>query len=193
MTPGMLLDINEDYYFWHDGAYSNLLHSLAPYLHPLLASFASELMSGLDSLVQGEMGIVLRTKMGAAEFYQIFCDDGDEGTEGKGRSEWRDAFLTQPISRMVEVYCPLGAVWDRGYGNLLKRNGGREWQQSCVRVERERGARMGDVVDEVRGLLKADGDMEREGSELVLEWRFGTSAEMEVLMEDFDLFLDGSG
>jgi hypothetical protein len=187
----MLLDISDDYYFWHDGAYSNLLHSLSPYLHPVLAHYATELMSGLKSLAEGEMGTVLRTKMGATVFYQLFCDD-DEIAEG---GSWKQEYLTKPSSKVVEIYCPLGATWDKGYANVLGRRGGREWQQRCVRVERERGVRMGDVVDEVRGVLKAEEDMEREGSEVVLEWRFGASAEMSVGMRrvGVDAFLDGSG
>jgi hypothetical protein len=190
MTPGILLDISDDYYFWHDGAYSNLLHALSPFLHPLLASCAVEVVSGLESLVVGEMGIVLRTKMGTAAFWELF---GEEEEEGKEREGWRVGYLTKPSCKVVEVYCPMGALWDEGYGNVLRRQRGREWQQRCVRVERERGVRMGDVVDELRGVLKVEMDMEAEGQEVVLEWRFGASADSVPVSVPVDAYLDGSG
>jgi hypothetical protein len=194
MTSGMLLDICDDYYFWHDGAYSNLLHTLSPFLHPLLATCAVELMSGLESLVQGEMGIVVRTKMGTVGFWELFGDEEEEDySYGKERDGWRDAYLTKPSCKVVEVYCPMGAVWDEGYGNVLRRQGGREWQQRCVRVERERGVRMGDIVDELKGVLKVEESMEAEGAEILLEWRFGRSADPVLVSVPVNAYLDGSG
>jgi hypothetical protein len=194
MTSGMLLDISDDYYFWHDGAYSNLLQTLSPFLHPLLATCAVELMSGLESLVQGEMGIVVRTKMGTAGFWELFGDEEEEDCSyGKENEGWKDSYLTKPASKVVEIYCSMGAVWDKGYGNVLRRQGGREWQQRCLRVERARGVRMGDVVDELKGVLKVEEEMEAEGAEVVLEWRFGASAHSVPVSVPVDAYLNGSG
>jgi hypothetical protein len=133
MTPGMLLDISDDYYFWHEGAYSNLQYSISPYLHPVLAKCAVELMSGLENLVEGEMSVVIRTKIGTAEFL-LFCDEDEDICE-------RHRYLTSPASKVVEVYCPMGAVWDDGYKNVRHRLGERDWHQRCLRVERGRGVR----------------------------------------------------
>jgi hypothetical protein len=47
------------------------------------------------------------------------------------------------------------------------------------------------VLDELRGVLKVEEDMEAESTEVVLEWRFGSSADS--MSTPVDTYLDGSG
>lgn len=94
--------------------------------------------------------------------------------------------LTQPCTKSVEVRCVDGAVWDTEYGNVQRRGGDMEWMQQCVRVERERGVRTCDVIDELRGVMTADKVMrERDGS-VLLEWRMGCYSAVSLSYEAFD-------
>jgi hypothetical protein len=188
-NAGVLLDISDDYYFWHESAYSNLLSGLRQYLHPWLGKYLCEFVGELEEITQGEMGVCIRTKSSAAEF-----DDWFVGGE-RVMQEWRglEAYLTRPAIRSVEIYCVEGAVWDQEYGNVLRRGARREWQQRCVRIERERGIRMGDVVDELRDMLKTSevvaGLGEDARGEVLLEWRFEDAATRMTCFE----WLDSTG
>lgn len=109
------------------------------------------------------------------------------GSEGGKQMEIENAkYLTKPLTKSVEIYCVSGRVWDQQYKNVQWRNGNRDWQQRCVRIERERGVSMCDVIDELRGVLKADGLAPKDtNAEVLLEWRMG---EHPVDMSAFDAF-----
>jgi hypothetical protein len=101
--------------------------------------------------------------------------------------------LSKPVTRKVEVYCVEGAAWDQEYVNVLQRGARKEWQQRCVKIERRNGIRLGDVVDELRGMLKPNeavtefgGDVQKE---VLLEWRFDDAA---IRMMCFE-WLDSTG
>jgi hypothetical protein len=134
------------------------------------------------------MGICVRTKLSAGEFDEWFVEEKEE-KERRGM----EAYVTKPVTRSVEIYCVEGAEWDQEYGNLLRRGARREWQQRCVKIERERGIRMGDVVDELRGMLKTSdvvaghGEDARQG--VLLEWRFEEAATRMMCFE----WLDSTG
>ncbi|KNG51613.1 mfs general substrate transporter [Stemphylium lycopersici] len=181
LNPALLIDISDDYYFWHDGAYGNLLNALTPHLHPFLTKHACDLVDGIDKIVKGEMGICLRTEINMGDFEEMF------GSEGGKQVEIENAkYLTKPLTKSVEIYCVSGRVWDQQYKNVQWRNGNRDWQQRCVRIERERGVSMCDVIDELRGVLKADGLAPKDtNAEVLLEWRMG---EHPVEMSAFDAF-----
>jgi len=187
MNPGLPLDISDDYYFWHEGAYGNLLSALVPFLHPWLGKHVCELIGGLDEMARGEMGICFRTKMSVGEFDEWFAGCENETEEGRISMS---AYLTTPVTRSIEIYCVEGAEWDREYRNVLHRHGRRDWQQRCVRVEREKGVRMGDVVEELRTVLKtsrvgADTGEAIQG-DVMLEWRFEETASRMTCFEWFD-------
>jgi hypothetical protein len=187
LNPALLLDISDNYYFWHEGAYGKLLSELVPFLHPWLGKRVSEVIGGLEEMAKGEMGICFRMAMSVGEFDEQFA--GDEDGVEKDKSSM-SAYLTRPVTRSVEIYCVEGAVWDQEYKNVLHRQGRREWQQRCVRVERGRGVTMEDVVEELSGVLRTSrvgtetgGDMP---GEVLLEWRFEESARRMLCCELFD-------
>jgi hypothetical protein len=186
----LLLDISDDYYFWHEGAYGNLVSALIPFLHPWLRKHVCELVGGLEELARGEMGICFRTAMSLGDFDEWFAGDANEMNKEMNSMS---AYLTRPRTRSVEIFCVEGAAWDLEYANVLRREGRREWQQCCVRIERDRGVRMGDVVDELRGVLKPREIVGRNGEgapgEVLLEWRFEDTAKRMLSFE----WLDSTG
>jgi hypothetical protein len=196
MSPDVV-DVGDDYYSWREGTYRDMAQRLKPWLHPVLGKWAWELVEGLDELVNGNMKIGIRTKCSTEQFEELFSSSSSS-SPGKGYADGgEEGFLTRPLTKVVEIYCPAGAVWDEGYANVLHRDGWKSWQQRCVRVERERGVRMGDVLDGLRGVLKIGNSRERlvsreeegEEGEVLLEWRFGCAA-MQIPVSPI---LDGSG
>ncbi|KAG9194465.1 hypothetical protein G6011_04500 [Alternaria panax] len=185
-NAGGLSDISDDYYFWHEGAHRDLLSALSQYLHPWLGKHMCELVGGLNEIAQGDMGICVRSKLTTAEFDEWFL-------EGKRKMGEMEAYLTRPVTRSVEVYCVEGAMWDPEYGNVLHRGVRRQWQQRCVKIERERGIRIGDVIDELRGMLRTvevvAGSEEEAQGEVLLEWRFEDAATRMMCFE----WLDSTG
>ena len=189
-NAGVVLDISDDYYFWHEGAYSNLLSTLSQYLHPWLGKHVCEFVGGLEEIARGDMGICVRTKLGAEKLDEWFREG--EREVGRERSVI-DAYLSKPVTRKVEVYCVEGATWDQEYVNVLQRGARKEWQQRCVKIERRNGIRLGDVVDELRGMLKPNEVVTEFGrdvqKEVLLEWRFDDAA---IRMMCFE-WLDSTG
>ena len=124
--------------------------------------------------------------MSVREFDEWFARCEGETEEGRISMS---AYLTRPVTRSIEVYCVEGAEWDREYRNVLHRHGRRDWQQRCVRVEREKGLGMGDVVEELRSVLKTSkvGDVgEAIRGDVMLEWRFEEAASRMTCFEWFD-------
>ncbi|KAF1831009.1 hypothetical protein BDW02DRAFT_75490 [Decorospora gaudefroyi] len=155
------------YEHWWDHVCVHMLRILKPYIHPVLRRDLVRFCGGLEEVGRGGLGVVVRS-----------CG-WDWVGDGEGERERDNAFLTYPACAVVEVYCVEGAGWEEGYSNVLRREGWRAWERRCVRIERRGGVRMGDVCDEVRGVLRVDkmdeeGERERE-REVVLEWRFSSS------------------
>ncbi|KAL6161629.1 hypothetical protein ACJQWK_08299 [Exserohilum turcicum] len=152
---------HHEYYAWHEGAYSTLLNALLPHLHPMLGRHVYDLLGGIEDIAKGNMGACVRTKMSVGEFEDMFGGEAEA-----------ERYLTRPLTRSVEIYCVSGAVWDTGYKNVQSRAAYSEWQQRCVRVEREKGVRMCDVVEELRGVLKPEDFAQQEGNaEILLQWQ----------------------
>lgn len=150
------ISLPDDYYFWLDGAHSNLLSHLAAHLHPFLANHALSLVDGVTPLAEGSMDICLRTECSVEDYLNLF-------------EEVKDLrMLTYPVVQSVEINCPRGGKWDKENKSVLTRKGA-TWRYQCVRVDREKGVRMCDVFDELRGVLKPQVD----GEKLLLEWWFG--------------------
>lgn len=187
MNSGLPLDISDDYYFWHEGAYGNLLSTLVPFLHPWLGKHVYELIGGLDEMAKGQMGICFRTKMSVGVFDELFARYENESEASRVAIS---AHLTKPVTRSVEVYCVEGAEWDQEYRNVLHRHGRRDWQQQCVRMERQKGVRMADLVEELRGVLETSKIGAETGEaiqgEVMLEWRFEEAARRMTCFEWFD-------
>lgn len=152
----VLIELGDDYFFWRDGILEAMLQHVKPHLHPFLASSAHALISGLASVAEGNMGIWLQTLCNKEDLLR--CSDS-VGV----------AYLTNPPTSSVEIYCPKGAVWD-DTNKSVRRRGGPTWRYNFVRVERKGGVLMNDVLDELRGVLVPE---EGEGK-VLLDWQFDT-------------------
>lgn len=157
-----MLELGDEYLCWREGTHAQVLEKIRPHLHPFLAANATELMSGLDSVVRGYLETGLQTNCTRKEFAELFENNA-----------WLAESMTQPYVKSVEVYARRGAEWDLSNKSAILR--GREtWARYMVRVERERGVRMGDVVDELRGVLVPEtSDVDYQS--ILLEWRFDSA------------------
>lgn len=154
-----MLELGDAYLRWREGTHAQVLEQIRPHLHPLLAVNAIELVSGLDSVTRGYLEICLRTKCTWKEFAELLDNQC-----------WHAKSMAQPFVRNVEVYAWGGARWDLS-NQSVKLRGRENWARHMVRIEREKGVRMGDVVDELKGLLTPDTNDEDDQS-LLLEWKF---------------------
>lgn len=161
-----MMEVGDDYFYWREGAHDNILERLGPFLHPFLAKCAWELVSGLESIASGSLNIRLQTRCTFAALFELLDDE---------KSEDRGVGVTGLRCKRVEVYCVKGAIWDLGYDSVVRQKK-ENWQQYSVRVERERGVRMGDVVDELRRVLGPGPELLTD-DRVVLEWRFGGAGE----------------
>lgn len=108
------------------------------------------------------MSICVHTRCTTKECIELCDAEHDQ--------DWRNGFLTQPPTSGVRLYCPMGAEWDLSNKSVVHR-GGFTWRCASIRVEREKGVRMGDVIDELRGVLVPDHEGGVTGM-VLLEWRF---------------------
>ncbi|KAH7394890.1 hypothetical protein DE146DRAFT_764505 [Phaeosphaeria sp. MPI-PUGE-AT-0046c] len=154
-----MLELGDEYLCWGEGKHAEVLEKIKPQLHPFLASTATVLISGLDSVAKGYLEICLQTKCTQAEFAELFQNE-----------EWHTESMTMPYVRSVEIYVARGAKWDLGHNSVLLR-GRLNWARHMVRVERKKGVRMGDVVDELRGSLVPEMS-DYDDQSIVLEWVF---------------------
>ncbi|EUC42975.1 hypothetical protein COCMIDRAFT_28483 [Bipolaris oryzae ATCC 44560] len=171
-------EIETDYLIWRNAATDELQEALGPYMHPLLVAHTYDLTGGIEDVARGQMGISIRTKMGLGEFERMLEIKNDEEEGMK--------YLTQPVTKSVEVRCLDGAEWDEEYRNVRTTAGDMEWLRRCVRVERESGVRMCDVVDELRGVIEAEWSVQQGSGNVLLDWRMGDCPERH-LFHAFDL------
>lgn len=138
-------------------------------MHPLLAAHAYDLTGGVENVARGQMGLSIGTRMELGEFERMLeiRDDEEEGMK----------YLTQPVTKKVEVRCLDGAEWNEEYMNVRAIEGEMEWLRKCVRVERESGVRMCDVIDELRGVIEADWIVQHGSGNVLLDWRMGDNPE----------------
>ncbi|KAH7068956.1 hypothetical protein BKA63DRAFT_520370 [Paraphoma chrysanthemicola] len=156
------MDLGDDHFYWREGACENLLERVKNHLHPWIAKHACVFVEGLNSLAGGEMGICLRTELTPRDLIELCDSEHDE--------EWRNDYLTYPTTRRVRLYCPKGAEWDLLNKSVIQRDGF-TWRASSIKVEHEYGVQMGDVVDELRGVLVLDQEAILDDV-VMLEWRF---------------------
>jgi hypothetical protein len=171
-----------DFLSWRETAYKNLQAALLPHLHPRLAAHVYDFIGGIDDVARGQMGICIRTKMSIKEWEGMLGVLDDEEEE-KGE---RAGYVTQPVTKSVEVRCFRGAVWDTEYMNVHLQTGNEGWQATFVRIEREKGVRMCDIVDELRGVIEADWEVRRGRDDVLLDWRMGGYRFVDPSYEAFD-------
>jgi hypothetical protein len=156
-----MMEVGDDYFYWREGAHDNILSLLSPHLHPFLSTTAWELVSGLESIVTGSLNIRLQTRCTPAALFHLLDDE---------KSEARGVGVTMPGCKSVEVYCIRGAIWDLSYNSVITTKD-ETWRGYSVRMERKKGVRMGDVIDELRRVLIPGPDLMSD-DRVVLEWRF---------------------
>jgi len=171
-------------FYWRESTFARVLTALKPCLHTFLARHACEFVDGLDALMEGKMGITIRTQCAIKEFVKLDASSRkratlrrhDSANAGSPSLEVDvDALLTQPLVTSVEVSCMRGALWDTSNDGVLCREGpGRGL--SCIRVERKKGVRLRDVLEEMRGVLMPVPQASVDGT-MLLEWRFGDDAQ----------------
>ncbi|KAJ5030017.1 hypothetical protein J3E71DRAFT_349402 [Bipolaris maydis] len=162
-------EVERDYLSWRIETADELQEALRPYMHPLLATHVHDLTGGIDDVIRGQMSISILTLMGLGEFERMLkIRNGEE--EGM-------KYLTHPVTKKVEVRCLDGAEWDEDYMNVRTAKADMEWSRKYVRVERESGVRMCDVVDELRGVIEADWVVQHGCGNVLLNWRMGDCTE----------------
>ncbi|KAF9694371.1 hypothetical protein EKO04_007530 [Ascochyta lentis] len=165
-TPKQL-KVEDTYYYWREGARNQVLDTLSPFLHLTLSKYTTRLIDGYKGLAEGEMDICLQTDIPYHSLYELvhgrYCQD-------------RDGLLAVVPPKSVTVFCLGGASWDLLYGNVRYRSYGGVSRFS-VKLEREDGVRLCDVLDELRGTLIVDGMSGGLGQDVLLAWVFGGSCD----------------
>lgn len=146
------------YYYWCEDAKRQVLKSLSPYLHPAIGKYVACLIDGYEALAVGQVKMVLQVEM---QYHQLY-----ELVQGVVRGDC-DEFLCAKSPTAVTVFCLGGASWDLLYANVRYQEYGRT-ERFAVRVEREGGVRLSDVLDELRGTLIVDGMKGGLGQEVTL-------------------------
>ncbi|KAH7350362.1 hypothetical protein BKA66DRAFT_289924 [Pyrenochaeta sp. MPI-SDFR-AT-0127] len=170
----LLPDMGDDYFFWREGAHQQLLQRLGPHLHPFLFKHAWVFAAKLDFVSRGRVGIYLQTKCSATDYYNEFYNENTRPSDPK-------TYLSQPPPSNVEVYCLKGAEWNLSFANAQYQESS-GWQRLCVRIEREKGVRMIDVVDELRDVLTPSMGLDV-GSDVCLEWHFDDAVHQQFEMQ----------
>lgn len=160
--------MEDTYFFWREEARGEVLDALAPHLHPALGKHATRLIDGFDALAVGEARMALQVEMPYHQLYEL--------VQGELKED-RNEFLAVRPPTVVTVFCFGGASWDLLYASVRYRDyGGVE--RFSVRVEREDGVRMGDVIEELRGTLVVDGMGGGLGQDVTLVWVFEDGADV---------------
>lgn len=160
--PMLACGRGDDYYFRWDGAYRELLQILRRHLHPFLAKHGRGFGVRFEAAVRGHVRIRFHTKCSTKEYIAL-SDDNLPNDD-------RDIYLTQPPPTDISIFGLKGVEWDLLYADVQSRdNGG--GQDLGVRIQRERGVRMGDVLDELRGVLIPDMGPNADG-DILIEWHF---------------------
>ena len=162
------LKMDDTYYFWREEARSDVLDTLLPHLHPVLSQPATCLLDGFDALAAGRTSFSLHVDVPYHQLYEL--------VQGKPRDDV-DGFLAVKPPTAVTVFCLGGVQWDLLYANVKYRDYGGV-KRFSIRVEREEGVRMSDVVDELRGTLIVDGMSGGLGQNVALIWVFEDSPDV---------------
>ena len=158
-TPKQL-KMEDAYYYWREDARCQVLDTLSPHLHPFLNKYSTRLVDGYESLAAGSMSIQLQTEIPYHTLYTI--------VHGEDQKDL-DAFLAVMPPTSATVFCLGGVQWDLLYANVkYKDYGGIE--RFSIRVEREKGVRMQDVLEELSGTLVKEGMSGGFGQDVVLMW-----------------------
>jgi ribosomal protein L27 len=144
-TPKQL-KTEDVYYYWREGAQSQIFDTLSPCLHPIFAKFETKLVNGYEALAKGKMDACLQTDVPYHELYEL--------VHGEKRDDWSEHLAVK--ANAVTVFCLGGTQWDLLYGDVRYRDLGGV-QRFSVRVEREDGVMLGDVMEELRGTLVVQG------------------------------------
>ncbi|KAF2032470.1 hypothetical protein EK21DRAFT_109850 [Setomelanomma holmii] len=155
-----LMALGDDHFYWREGAYQNLLERVKPHLHPWLSTHASEFNEGAASLAAGGMKIRIHTQCTAKDLLELCDAEHDQA--------WGGEYLTQSPVQSARLCCLKGAEWDRTNKSVIDRDGF-TWRYSSILAQRERGVRMGDLVNELRGVLVPESDLD---AMVLLEWHF---------------------
>lgn len=175
--------LEDHHFYWRESTCERVLDALKPCLHPFLANNAFEFVDGLVDLAEGRMSVTLRTQCLIKDFVKLDASPRKGATLQRNDSAIAiedsqhpdlDAALTQPAATSVEVSCMRGALWDPSSSSVLLREGPTRGL-SCIRVERKKGVRLRDVVDELRGVLLPASEASVHGT-LLLEWRLEDDA-----------------
>jgi hypothetical protein len=156
------LKMDDTYYFWREEARGEVLDALLPYLHPVLSKPVTCLLDGFDALAAGKTSFTLHVDVPYHQLYELVQGKPEEDIGG---------FLAVKPPTAVTVFCLGGVQWDLLYANVKYRDYGGV-KRFSVRVEREEGVRMSDVVNEMRGTLVVDGMSGGLGQNVAMIWVF---------------------
>lgn len=165
-TPKQL-KMEDAYYYWREGARCQVLDALSPHLHPVFAKYATMLVNGYESLAEGRVDVRLQTDVPYHALYEL--------VHGKDRVGW-DRILAVK-AKVVTVFCLGGLSWDLLYAGVQYRDYSGV-KRFSVRVEREEGVRLGDVLEELTGTLVVDGMGGGLGQDVTLVWVFDDGCEV---------------
>lgn len=167
------LKVEDSYYFWREAARSQIFDTLLPGLHPLFAKYGARLMSGYEALAERRMDFCLQTDVPYHDLYKLVHGEAKEG--------WNGALGVGV--KAVTVFCLGGVQWDLLYSGVRYREH-RGAKRFRIRLEREEGVRLKDVMEELAGTLVVYGMSGGLGQDVTLVWVFSnTCEEHEALQE----------
>lgn len=155
------LKCEDSYYFWREAAQSHILNTLLPALHPLFAKYETRLMNGYEALAEWKMDICLQTEMPYHDLYKLVHGIAKEG--------WGETLGVGV--KAVTVFCLSGAQWDLLYSGVRYQEH-RGAKRFSVRLEREEGVMLKDVLEELAGTLVVHEMSGGLGQDVTLVWKF---------------------
>ncbi|KAF3039532.1 hypothetical protein E8E12_006205 [Didymella heteroderae] len=164
-TPKQL-KMEDSHYFWREAARSQILDTLIPSLHPLFAKFETRLVDGYEALAEWKMDVCLQTEVPYHDLYELM--------HGEAREGWCEA-LGMGV-KGVTVFCLGGVQWDLLYSDVSYREH-RGAKRFSVRLEREDGVRLKDVMEGLAGTLVVHGMSGGLGQDVTLVWVFDEGCE----------------
>jgi len=176
------LKCEDSYHFWREAARSQILDTLLPSLHPLFASSETRLMDGYEALAQSRMDICLQTEIPYHNLYKLVHSEAGEG--------WGEALGVGV--KTVTVYCLGGVQWDLLYSGVRYREH-RGVKRFSVRLERGKGVRLNDVMDELAGTLVVHSMSGGLGQDVTLVWVFGNTVEEHEMPSGISTLSLGTG
>jgi hypothetical protein len=156
------LKMEDTYYYWREEARGEVLNALLPHLHPELSKPVTCLLDGFDALAAGKTSFTLHVDVPYHQLYEL--------VQGKPEEDLSCLLAAKPPTA-VTVFCLGGVQWDLLYANVRYKDY-EGVKRFSVRVEREKGVRMSDVVNEMRGTLVVDGMSGGLGQNVAMIWVF---------------------